>query len=260
METLIVSSELISTYTPGDNALKDRVVLITGAAGGLGSSIARAASRLGCELVLLDKHERGLNLLHDQIADDTGVQPGLYPLDLAGANMSDYDTLAETVDNTFGKLHGVIHCAATLGQVTPAVQIDIKHWLDTFNVNLHGPVMLTQALLPLLIKSSDASITFTFDDKQTAYWGAYGASKAAMLSWVNSLADELDGMRDDNGHLPVRCNAINPGRMRTTLRSSAFPGEIPDEVPAPETKVNAYLYLLDDVSSNINRQLYALPE
>lgn len=240
--------------------MKDRVVLITGAAGGLGSSIAKAAASLGCELVLLDKNERGLNSLHDQIADDTGIQPGLYPLDLAGANMSDYDTLAETVANTFGKLHGIVHCAATLGQVTPALQIDIKHWIATFNVNLHGPVMLTQAMLPLLIKTREASITFTIDDKQTAYWGAYGASKAAIQTWVNSLADELDGMRDDHGNMPVRCNAINPGKMRTTLRSSAFPGEIPDEVPLPETKVNAYLYLLDQVSNNVNQQIFELPE
>jgi len=174
--------------------------------------------------------------------------------------MDDYDTLADTVNNTFGKLHGIVHCAATLGQVTPASQIDIKHWVNTFNVNLHGPVMLTQALLPLLTKSKNASITFTLDDKQTAYWGAYGASKSAVATWVNSLADELDGLRDDGGNMPVRCNAINPGRMRTTLRSSAFPGEIPDEVPLPETKVNAYLYLLDQISSDINRQFFALTE
>jgi len=255
-----VTTELISTWTPANDSMQDRVVLITGAAGGLGSSIARAASRLGCELVLLDKNERGLNSLHDEIADDTGVQPGLYPLDLAGANMGDYDTLADTVSSTFGKLHGIVHCAATLGQVTPAMQIDIKHWLNTFNVNLHGPVMLTLALLPLLTKTKDASITFTLDDKQTAYWGAYGASKSAVETWVHSLADELDGQRDDDGTMPVRCNAINPGRMRTTLRSSAFPGEIPYEVPTPETKVNAYLYLLNEASSDINKQVFALPE
>ena len=253
-----MNTDLINSFTATDHSMDSRVVLITGAAGGLGSAIARALSRLGCELVLLDKNERGLNTLHDEIADDTGVQPGLYPLDLAGATMPDYDTLAETIADTFGKLNGVVHCAATLGQVTPALQIDIKHWIETFNVNVHGPVMLTQALLPLLKQSTGASITFTLDEKQSAYWGAYGASKAAIQTWMYSLADELDGQRDDNGNLLVRCNAINPGKMRTTLRSSAYPGEIPTEVPTPDTKVNAFLYLLSEESGTINRQTIVL--
>lgn len=251
---------MINTFSPDSNSMKGRVILITGAAGGLGSSIARAAGKLGCELVLLDKNERGLYSLHDEIAKDTSEQPGLYALDLAGANQADYATLATTIDDTFGQLHGIIHCAATLGQVTPALQIDIKHWIDTFNVNVHGPVMLTQALLPLLRTSGDASITFTLDNKQTAYWGAYGASKAAMQAWMNSLADELDGVRDDHGKITVRCNAINPGKMRTTLRSSAFPGEIPHEVPTPDTKVNAFLYLQAPLSDAINRQVFTLPD
>jgi NAD(P)-dependent dehydrogenase (short-subunit alcohol dehydrogenase family) len=234
-----------------------QVVLITGAAGGLGSSLARAVSSLGAELVLLDKHERGLNQLHDEIADNTGVQPGLYPLDLAGANADDYDTLAKTVADTFGKLHGVVHCAANVGQITPAQQIDIKHWVNTFNVNVHGPMMLTQSLLPLLGQTRNASITFTIDDKRSAYWGAYAASKAAIETWMLSLADELDGMRDDNGQLAIRCNAINPGPMRTTLRRAVFPGESPEEVPLPNTKVNPYLYLLSQ-SCTSNREVFTL--
>lgn len=235
-----------------------RVVLITGAAGGLGSSIARAASRLGCELVLLDKNKRGLNALHDEIEDETGVQPGLYPLDLAGASVSDYEKLAETVDEVFGKLNGIVHCAASLGQVTPAELIDIKDWTTTFNINLHGPVMLTQALLPIMRKTADASIIFTLDNQQTAYWGAYGASKAAVQNWMLSLADELDGLRDEDGIMSIRCNAINPGRMRTTLRTLAFPGEVPDEVPTPESRVDAFLFLLDHLSSDVNRQVFTL--
>jgi len=184
----------------------------------------------------------------------------LYPLDLAGASISDYQTLAETLNSTFDKLHGLVHCAATLGQLTPALQIDIKHWINTFNVNLHGPVMLTQALIPLLRSTNNGNIIFTIDDKQTAYWGAYGASKSAIQAWMYSLADELDGLRDDNGMLPVKCNAIDPGRMRTALRSSAFPGELPEEIPMPETKVNAYLYLLDQTSGNVNRQVFNLTD
>jgi len=248
----------IENYVAAEDSMQGKVVLITGAAGGLGSSLARTASRLGCELILLDKNERGLNALYDEIHHDTGIQPGLYPLDLGGATEANYEKMAATIDEVFGKLHGVVHCAANVGQITPALQIDISQWMATFNINVHGPAMLTRALLPLMRQSQNASIIFTLDNKQTAYWGAYGASKAAIECWMRALADELDGIRAEDNSMPIRCNAIDPGKMRTTLRSSAFPGEKPDEVPSPESKVGAFLYLLDNQSAKVNRQVFTL--
>jgi len=110
------------------------------------------------------------------------VQIWYYPLDMRGATTDDYKQLADTIDDVFGGLHGIAHCAATLGQISPIDQIDAKTWQETFAVNLHAPVLLTQALLPLLRKTGNGGIVFTTDNKTTAYWGAYGISKASVIS------------------------------------------------------------------------------
>jgi len=234
-----------------------KTLLITGAAGGLGSTIARQAARLQADLILLDNHENKLNQLHDQIEAEFGKQPGLYPLDMRGASPADYEKLAETVEEVFDGLHGIVHCAATLGQVSPFDNLDAKLWHETFATNLHGPVMLTKSLLPILRKSNNASIVFTSDDKTSAYWGAYGISKSSVVAAMQIIADELDSTAD-NPHMAVTCNAINPGPMRTNLRSSAYPGEDPGTVPAPDTKVAAFLYLLSDEGRGVNGRYIAL--
>ncbi len=244
--------ELINTYQPEDNAMAGKTLLITGAAGGLGSAIAHAAAHLGADLILLDNNEKQLNQLHDTIEGEVGKQPGLYPLDFRGATPDDYQQLAETVADVFNGLHGLVHCAATLGQVSPIESIDPKNWHETFSINLNGPLFLTRALLPLMRNSGNSSIVFTTDDKNSAYWGAYGISKASIVPTMKIIADELDTLKDSSDQFPVTCNAINPGPMRTGIRSSAYPGEDPNSVASPLDKVPAYLYLLSDKARTIN--------
>lgn len=251
-------SDLISQYQPSPDALKGKTILITGAAGGLGASIARSAARLGSELILLDHNERGLNAIHDEIEGITGTQPGLYPLDLAGANIDDYHQMADTIKDVFGKLDGLVHCAANLGQITPVLNIDATLWQKTFTVNLHAPLLLTQAVMPLMRSTGGSRIIFTVDDKRKAYWGAYSVSKTALEGFIKTMSDELDADRDTQKTMLITCNGVDPGKMRTSLRSSAFPGEDPSTLPDPADKVSAFLYLLSAVSADVNGQIFSL--
>lgn len=208
--------------------------------------------------MLLDNNQHKLNQLHDELEAKHSKQPALYPLDLRGANTDDYQQLAETIDDVFKGLHGIVHTAATLGQITPIDHLDAKTWQETFTTNLHAPILLTRALLPLMKTTGNGSIIFTTDNKISAYWGAYGISTASIESAMRIMADELDTSSDTGNSIPVTCNAINPGPMRTNLRSSAYPGEDPKSIAPPEDKVAAYLYFLSDKSKSTNGVLIEL--
>lgn len=252
MPELVNYPVLINSYEPEPDSLSGKTLLITGAAGGLGSAIAREAATLGAELVLLDNNQSKLNQLHDELEAAHGKQPGLYPLDLRGANTDDYKQLAATIEDVFKGLNGMVHTAATLGQISPIDHIDAKMWQETFTTNLHAPILLTQALLPLMKTTGNGSIIFTTDRKNSAYWGAYGISKTSIVSAMRIIADELDTSANSGNSISVNCNAINPGPMRTNLRSSAYPGEDPNSIAPPQDKVAAYLYLLSDKGKSTN--------
>ncbi len=247
----------IYSYEATSDALRERVILITGAAGGLGSALALAAARLGAELILLDKSQRGLNALHDTIEREALTPPGLYPLDLQGANVDDYAEMAAIVEKEFGALHGLVHCATTLGQLAPIEQTNMQEWAKTFQVNLHGPLMLTQAMLPLQRRSGRSAIIFTDNSRNKAYWGAYGASKAALRGVSSIIAAEVASTDADAPGLS--CNLIDPGPMRTSLRASAYPGENPNHSPTPESRVPAYLYLLCQQGATTNGEHFGPP-
>lgn len=251
-------SELIKNYQPEHDALSGKTILVTGAAGGLGSAIAKGAARVGAELVLLDNNQHKLNLVHDEIEAQFGIQPGLYPLDMRGAGIDDYATLASTIADVFKGLNGIVHCAAMLGQMSPIDHIDVNTWQETFTVNLHAPILLTKALLPLMQASGNGSIIFTTDHKQSAYWGAYGISKTSIEAAMRIIANELDASSQPDNPVQLTCNAINPGPMRTNLRSSAYPGEDPNSITPAEEKVTAFLYLLSAAGLETNGKHIAL--
>ena len=141
-----------------------------------------------------------------------------------------------TAKSTF--LNGLLHNAAYLGANAPLEHYDIETWFKVMQVNLNAPFVMTRALIPLMRKSDNASILFTTDDKTTAYWGAYGTSKYAVVGLMKILADELDSTPR------VRVNAIDPGPVRTGMRIRAFPGEDPNQNPPPEDVMADYLYVM----------------
>ncbi|MCC4620356.1 SDR family NAD(P)-dependent oxidoreductase [Xanthomonas cassavae CFBP 4642] len=197
--------------------LTGRVVLITGAAGGLGSAAARACAQAGATVVLLGRKLRAVERVYDTVAA-LGAEPLLYPLDLAGATPDDYAALAQRLQSELGGVSGVLHCAADFAGLTPAELTAPDAFARTIHVNLTARAWLTQACLPLLRQQDDAAVVFVVDDPARvgqAYWGAYGAAQHAQRGLLASLHHETAAG-------PVRLHGLQPGPMRTALRARAF--------------------------------------
>jgi NAD(P)-dependent dehydrogenase (short-subunit alcohol dehydrogenase family) len=240
-----------ATFTPTPGLLAGRVVFITGAGSGLGKALAIACATSGASVILSGRNRAKLDRVYDEIVDLGAPQPAIALLDLATATAVDYDHLAATLDAEFGRLDGLVHAAALLGDRTPLEQYDVPTWCRVLHVNLTAPFILTQILLPALRKSADASVIFVSSGivkDPRPYWGAYAVSKNGLESVRGLLASELEGEPN------IRVNSINPGRMRTALRSAAYPGEDPNTVPSPASVSGAFLYVLSALGRGIDGQ------
>jgi NAD(P)-dependent dehydrogenase (short-subunit alcohol dehydrogenase family) len=225
--------------------LKDRIVLVTGATGGLGSVAARACAAAGATVVLLSRTIPKLEKLYDQIVAEGGPQPAIYPLDLAGASEKDYLDLATVLEQELGGLHGLIHCAAELGNLSPLADVDGERWARLLHVNLTAPFLLTRELLALMVKSGQGSVMFVGDSavgSGKAYWGAYGVAKLGLQGYANILADETESFG-------VKVYVFTPGPMRSNIRRRAYPAENPASLAAPDVHAEQIVRLLGPIST-----------
>jgi NAD(P)-dependent dehydrogenase (short-subunit alcohol dehydrogenase family) len=238
----------VQDYTATPEAFADRVILVTGASGGIGAALALACGSLGARVVLTGRNVRRLEATYDAIIAAGGPRPSIAPLDLERADASHYTALADAVRSEFGRLDGLAHLAGQLGELSPVEHYDVVTWLRVMHVNVNAAFILTQSLLPLLRTSQDGSIVFTTSGvsvRGRAYWGAYAASKFALEGLTQVLADETDTLTK------IRVNSVNPGKVRTAMRARAYPGEDAATVPLPAVVLPTYLYLLGSASAGI---------
>lgn len=241
------------SYRAPADALADRIVLVTGAGRGIGRAAALAFAAHGATTILLGRTRTALERVYDEIETRGGPLPAILEFDLAQADPNAYDALAHTVAQEFGRLDGLLHNAAQLGALAPIEHYEPTTWSAVLQVNLTAAFLLTRACLPLLRRSSDASIVFTTADvgrRGRAYWGAYGAASFALEGLAQILADEVAA----NTH--IRVNTLDPGPVRTDLRAQAYPGENPQSHPAPEEIMSTYLYLMGPDSRGVSGQSF----
>lgn len=239
------------SYTCAPDALKDRVIMVTGAGDGIGRAVSLALARHGATVVLLGRTQEKLEAVYDLIKAEGGPEPALAPVNLQVARPQDYHELANLLDNEFGRLDGLLHNASLLGDITPLDSYPDSTWESVMQVNVNAQFLLTQALLPLLQAAKDARVLFTTSSvgrKGRAFWGAYSVSKFATEGMMQVLADELENI------CPVRVNAINPGATRTAMRANAYPGEDPQTLKTADEIVAPYLFLLGPDSADVHGQ------
>ena len=221
-----------------EGKLKGRVALITGASRGLGAAVAKRFAAEGAHVIALARTQGGLTDLDDAIRTATGESATLVPLDLRDHDA--IDRMGAALFERFGKLDILVGNAAVLGALSPVGHFQPKDWAEVMAVNVTANWRLIRSFDQLL-RRSDAGraifVTCAQGRAHTPYWGALAASKAALetmaLTWAEEVADIS----------PLRVNLVDPGPMRTRLRAQAFPGEIPEKVPPPETRTDAFVEL-----------------
>lgn len=229
-----------SDYQPPADLLNGRVILITGAGGGLGRALARACAAHGATVVLLGRTVKKLERVYDQIVNAGHPEPAIYPMNLEGATWKDYQDLAETLEREFGRLDGLVHNAALFDSLKPLAEISAPDWLKTLHVNLNAPYFMTQQCLPLLSQTEHARVIFVTDEigpQGQAFWGAYGVAKAGLASLASMWEKELKSSQ-------IRFLQYDPGPLKTQLRELAFPAEASHIAQPPESVTSDFLYLL----------------
>lgn len=246
----------LAQYHPTADLLRGRSILITGAGDGIGRAAALSFARHGATVLLLGRTLSKLEAVYDDIERAGGAQPALLPLNLSSATLSDYNQMANMIENEIGHLDGILHNAAILGPLTPLQMYDPDTFDDVMTVNLRAPFQLTQTLLPLLRQSKDASVLFTTSSvgrTARAFWGAYAVSKSGLESISKMFSDELANVSS------IRFNCINPGPTRTNMRAHAYPGENPYNLPTPDDIMPLYLYLMGPDSHGVTGQSLDVP-
>ena len=240
--------KLPKNYKVKQNELNSKVILVTGANKGFGLAISMDLAKAGATVIMLGRDLSSLEYAYDSVVDAGYKEPILYPLDLEGASPENYQELQDNIIEKFNRLDGLIHNAAILGTQMPIDQYDIKLWYSTLQINLSAPFMLTQFLIPALKKSDDARILFLSSSvgrKARAYWGAYSVSKFGLEGLAMTLSEELEKTK-------IKVNTINPGKMRTEMRRTAYPAEDASTLPKPEEKSSVIVYLLSKEAERIN--------
>ena len=212
-----------------------KLALVTGASRGIGAATAEALAAAGAHVILTARTASALEDVEERIHAAGGAAT-IAPMDLTESDH--IKKLAEAVAGRWGSLDVLVLNAAMLGSLSPVEHLDPKELGRVFALNVHANQALIAAFDPLLRRADKADvigITSSVGGEPRAFWGGYGASKAAFENLLGAYADETANARK------LRVQVIDPGATRTRLRQLAFPGEEPGSLKAPESVAEAIL-------------------
>ena len=210
-----------------------RLALVTGASRGIGAATAEALAAAGAHVILTARGADALEQVEERI-HAAGGSATIAPMDL---NESDnIRKLAQAVAERWGSLDFLVLNAAMLGSLSPVEHLDPKELEKVFKLNVLANQVLIASFDPLLRRAEKADIvgiTSSVGDEPRAFWGGYGASKAAFDTLLGAYADETEYAGK------LRVQIVDPGATRTRMRQLAFPGEEPASLKAPEVVASA---------------------
>lgn len=226
-----------------DTPFKDKVFLITGSTGHLGTALSKDLAEGGASLILIGRSVEALERLDDEIktlplSNDQSII--LVPTDLT--QMDTFLSLAQQVGQRFNRLDGLIHCAASLRGLIPLKDWDEKSWRGQFTLNVDVPWALLCAFDPLLQKSSAGRVVTVSDmilEEPSAYWGAYAASKAALEKMIEIYAEESKAT-------PIKAYVVRTDDFASTLKGAIYPEQKRTDLIEIKTIVKKIQEVLQD--------------
>ena len=219
----------MSESVSADRPLDGQLALVTGASRGIGAATAHELARLGAHVVLTARSAGPLEQV-EQAIFDAGGSATIAPLDLTQTDA--IARLATAIGERWTSLDLMVLNAATLGSLAAVPAIDPKELAAVLTLNVSAQAALLTAFDPLLRRAGAGKViglTSSVGRAPRAYWGAYGASKAAFETLLGAYGDELAEISR------VRVAIVDPGATRTKMRERAYPGEDPASVKPPET-------------------------
>lgn len=218
--------------------LSGRLALVTGASRGIGAATAKLLAAAGAHVILVARTSGGLEAVEEEI-HAAGGNATIAPLDLTDGES--IGRLAQAIAGRWESLDILLLNAAMLGTLAAVPAVDAKEFSRVMTLNVLAQQALIAAFDPMLRKSADArviGVTTGVAATPRAYWGAYGASKAALEVLVSAYGQEVGKISK------IRTHILNPGATRTAMRAKAYPGEDPKSVKDPEVVANTILSLI----------------
>jgi NAD(P)-dependent dehydrogenase (short-subunit alcohol dehydrogenase family) len=213
--------------TTPNKRLSGKIALVTGASRGLGRSISLALAREGAHVIISGRTTGSLEELDDEIAK-LGGKATILALDLRKGDT--LDQLGPSLYQRWQHLDIFVANAAILGPLSPLAHVTADAWTSVIETNLTANWRLIRTLDPLLQKSEGARVVFVTSRAahgKNAYWGPYAIAKAGLEALASTYAAETE-------NTPIRVATLDPGGIRTGMRSKAFPGEDPMTLPTPD--------------------------
>ena len=223
-----------------DTPLAGRLALVTGASRGIGAATAVALASAGAHVILTARTAGGLEDV-EEVIHAAGGHATIAPLDLTETDS--IARLATAIAGRWDALDILVLNAATLGSLAAVPAIDAKELASVLTLNVSAQAALIAGFDPMLRRSAGARIiglTSSVGRTPRAYWGQYGASKAAFETLLLAYGDEMEAISR------IRVAIVDPGATRTAMRARAYPGEDPASVKAPALVADRIVALATD--------------